>query len=52
MHFIYDFIAEQDGVTAIEYGLFAALIAVVIAGAVGSLGGVVAGEFAEVLAAI
>ena len=32
------FRAEQDGVTAIEYALLAALIVVVIASSVGSLG--------------
>jgi pilus assembly protein Flp/PilA len=32
------FIADQSGVTAIEYGLIAALIAVVIIGAVKTVG--------------
>jgi pilus assembly protein Flp/PilA len=32
------FMQEEDGVTAIEYGLIAALIAVVIIGAVTSVG--------------
>jgi pilus assembly protein Flp/PilA len=32
------FIRDESGVTAIEYGLIAALIAVVIIGAVSSLG--------------
>jgi pilus assembly protein Flp/PilA len=32
------FIKEEDGVTAIEYGLIAALIAVVIIGAVTAVG--------------
>lgn len=39
MNFIKNFIAEEDGVTAIEYGLIAALIAVAIVGAVQGLGG-------------
>jgi pilus assembly protein Flp/PilA len=38
MNFIKNFIAEEDGVTAIEYGLIAALIAVAIVGAVKLLG--------------
>lgn len=39
MKFIKNFIREEDGVTAIEYGLIAALIAVVIVGAVQLVGG-------------
>jgi pilus assembly protein Flp/PilA len=39
---------EEDGASAIEYGLLAALIAVVIAGSVGSLGGDLNTVFAEV----
>ncbi|KAB8065843.1 Flp family type IVb pilin [Janthinobacterium violaceinigrum] len=38
MNFIKNFIAEEDGVTAIEYGLIAALIAVAIVAAVKLLG--------------
>lgn len=38
MNFITKFIREEDGVTAIEYGLIAALIAVVIIAAVTSVG--------------
>jgi len=38
MNFIKNFIREEDGVTAIEYGLIAALIAVVIIGAVATIG--------------
>jgi pilus assembly protein Flp/PilA len=37
--FIQKFVREEDGVTAIEYGLIAALIAVVIIGAVTAVGG-------------
>lgn len=33
------FVAEEDGATAVEYGLMVALIAVVIIGAVTLLGG-------------
>ena len=39
------FIKEEDGVTAIEYGLIAALIAVVIIGAVTAVGGTLKGTF-------
>lgn len=42
------FWAEQDGVTAIEYALLGALIAVVIASSVGLLGGTVAALFDRV----
>ena len=38
MNFIKKFIREEDGVTAIEYGLIAALIAIVIIGAVTLVG--------------
>ena len=38
MNFIKKFIREEDGVTAIEYGLIAALIAVVIIAAVTLVG--------------
>jgi pilus assembly protein Flp/PilA len=39
MNFIKNFIAEEDGVTAIEYALIASLIAGVIITAVTLLGG-------------
>jgi pilus assembly protein Flp/PilA len=38
VQFIKNFAREEDGVTAIEYGLIAALIAVVIIGAVTVVG--------------
>ncbi|HMF05636.1 MAG TPA: Flp family type IVb pilin [Methylocella sp.] len=39
MHFLFrHFIKDQSGVTTIEYGLIAALVAVVIIGAVTALG--------------
>lgn len=38
MNFIKNFIQDDDGVTAIEYGLIAALIAVVIVAAVKLIG--------------
>lgn len=39
MEMIKNFMQEEDGVTAIEYGLIAALISVVIIAAVTSAGG-------------
>lgn len=38
MNAIKNFILDEEGVTAIEYGLIAALIAVVIIGAIGIIG--------------
>ena len=45
MNFIKKFIREEDGVTAIEYGLIAALIAVVIIAAVTIVGTQLASVF-------
>jgi pilus assembly protein Flp/PilA len=45
-------IDDQSGVTAIEYGLIAALIAVVIIGAVTTLGTSVQSTFSTVAAAL
>ncbi len=42
------FMRDEEGVTAIEYGLIAALIAVVIIGAVTALGGGVRDTFQAV----
>ncbi len=42
------FLREEEGVTAIEYGLIAALIAVVIIGAVKTLGITLDGVFTEI----
>ena len=42
------FLKDNSGVTAIEYGLIAALIAVVIIGAVTTLGTTVSGTFTKV----
>lgn len=38
MNFIKNFLREEEGATAIEYGLLAGLISVVIIGAVTSVG--------------
>ena len=42
------FVADESGVTAIEYGLIAALIAVVIIGAVSTVGSRLSGTFSAV----
>ncbi|WP_439634276.1 Flp family type IVb pilin [Glycocaulis sp.] len=44
------FFKDESGATAIEYGLIAALIAVVIIGAVTALGNGLTGTFNEVAA--
>ncbi len=38
MNFIKNFLREEEGVTAIEYGLIAALISVIIVGNVTTIG--------------
>jgi pilus assembly protein Flp/PilA len=46
------FIADEEGVTALEYGMIAALIAAVIVGAVGALGTEVQSTFADITTAM
>ena len=46
------FLKDEDGVTAIEYGLIAALIAVVIIVAVTAVGGALQDTFEEVQTAL
>ena len=46
------FMQEEEGATAIEYGLLASLIAAVIVGTVGTLGGTVNTAFTTVSTAI
>lgn len=50
VNFIKQFARDEEGVTAIEYGLIAALIAVVIIVAVTAVGTGVAATFATVAA--
>ncbi|NKX41665.1 Flp family type IVb pilin [Rhodobacteraceae bacterium R_SAG2] len=50
--FLNTFARDEDGATAIEYGLFAALIAAVIVGAVTSLGGDLNTAFTNIQTAI
>jgi pilus assembly protein Flp/PilA len=42
------FVRDESGATAIEYGLIASLIAIVIIGAVGAVGNKLMGTFNEV----
>ena len=46
------FVREEEGVTAIEYGLIAGLIAVAIIGTVTTLGTTLSGLFAKITKAI
>ncbi len=46
--FIAQFAKDESGATAIEYGLIAALIAVVIIGAVTTLGTNISGNFNKI----
>lgn len=48
MQFIKNFIQEEDGVTAIEYALIAALIAVAIITAVTGAGTAIKDKFVEI----
>lgn len=50
MNLIQQFIRDEDGVTAIEYALIAALIAVVIATSVGLLGTAIDDKFKDIIA--
>ncbi|HUB65110.1 MAG TPA: Flp family type IVb pilin [Methylocella sp.] len=47
-HLFHRFLADQSGVTAVEYGLIAGLIAVVIIGAVTTLGTTVSSKFTAI----
>tara|TARA_B110000444_G_C18225866_1_gene316498 strand:- start:98 stop:259 length:162 start_codon:yes stop_codon:yes gene_type:complete len=47
-----NFIQDEQGATAIEYGLIAALISVVLIGALTALGGSIADKFTEVADAV
>lgn len=48
MSLITRFVSDKSGATAIEYGLLAALIAVVIIGAVKAVGTNLSGKFTDV----
>ncbi len=48
MKLVSNFIANEDGVTAIEYGLIASLVAVAIIAAITALGSKMSGTFASI----
>ncbi len=50
MNAVIQFVREEDGATALEYGLLAALIAASIVGAVTSLGTQVSSTFSDITA--
>jgi pilus assembly protein Flp/PilA len=52
MYYMIQFINDENGATAIEYGLIAALIAVVIIGAVSALGTSVSSTFDTISSAL
>lgn len=52
MSTLYKFLKDESGATAIEYGLIAALIAVVLIGALGMLGENLNGTFRSVATAV
>lgn len=52
MDLIKNFMQEEDGVTAIEYGLIAALISIVIITAAGTAGDALKGIFEKISAAL
>ena len=52
MNALIRFYREEEGVTAIEYGLIAALIAVVIIGSVQLVGTTLAGVFGDIQEAL
>jgi pilus assembly protein Flp/PilA len=50
--FISRFLTDESGATAIEYGLIAALVAVVLVTALGAMGTKLTGTFNKVAAAL
>ncbi|KAB8042818.1 Flp family type IVb pilin [Janthinobacterium aquaticum] len=52
MNAIKKFLVEEDGVTAIEYGLIAALVAVALVAVLSTLGGEIKGAFQKVSDAV
>jgi pilus assembly protein Flp/PilA len=46
------FVADEDGVTALEYGMIAALIGAVIVTVVGTLGTTIQGKFQQIATAL
>jgi len=52
MEMVRNFMKEEDGVTAIEYGLIAALVSVLIITAVTSIGNSLKGTFETIATAL
>ncbi len=52
MNHVMQFVRDEEGAAALEYGLFAALIAAVIVGVVGQLGGSIQGGLQTVADAL
>jgi pilus assembly protein Flp/PilA len=52
MKYLARFSRDEEGATAIEYGLIAALVAVVIIGALTTLGGSISGAFNSISTSI
>jgi len=52
MSFLTRFLRDEEGATAIEYGLIAALVSVVIIGALTLLGNNLSGTFEKIAASI
>ena len=50
--FVTRFLKDESGATAIEYGLIAALVAVVLVTAVGAMGTKLSGTFTKVTTAL
>jgi len=50
--FVTRFLKDESGATAIEYGLIAALIAVVLVGALTAVGGSLNSKFEEIKSAL
>jgi len=50
--FVTKFLKDESGATAIEYGLIAALIAVVLVSAMSTLQGKIAGTFSKISTAM
>ena len=48
MSFVKEFLRDESGATAIEYGLIAALVAVVLVTALGAMGNQLSKTFAKV----
>jgi pilus assembly protein Flp/PilA len=50
--FVTRFLKDESGATAIEYGLIAALIAVVLVASLGAVGDALSGKFDDISSAV